>query len=144
MRRDRAGSPWDIEQSEGGLFDVELIISTLIYRHAGAQPALQKSQPAEALDHMARAGILNVEVAETLKGARAFWTRLATARALARWSDPQREPVRPRFAALLARAAEVDSFAQVRPIMRGYAEEVTRLYAQLVLGRPSAGLVANA
>lgn len=144
LRRDRAGSPWDLEQSEGGLFDVELIISTLIYRHAGAQPALQSSQPAEALDHMARAGIINLEVAETLKGARAFWTRLAAARALARWSDPQREPVRPRFAALLARAAEVDSFAQVRPIMRGYAEEVTRLYAQLVLGRPSAGLVATA
>lgn len=144
LRRDRAGSAWDLEQSEGGLFDVELIISTLIYRHAGAQPALQKSEPAEALDHMARAGILNLEVAETLKGARAFWTRLAVARALARWSDPQREPVRPRFAGLLARAAEVDSFAQVRPIMRGYAEEVTRLYAQLVLGRPSVGLVANA
>lgn len=144
LRRDRAGSPWDLEQSEGGLFDVELIISTLIYRHAGAQPALQTSQPPEALDHMARAGLISVEVAETLKGARAFWTRLATARALARWSDPQREPVRPRFAAVLARAAEVDSFAQVRPIMRGYAEEVTRLYAQLVLGRPSASLVANA
>lgn len=144
LRRDRAGSPWDLEQAEGGLFDVELIISTLIYRHAGAQPALQTSPPPDALDHMARAGIINVEVAETLKGARAFWTRLATARALARWSDPQREPVRPRFAKLLARAAEVDSFAQVRPIMRGYADEVSRLYAQLVLGRPSVGLVANA
>lgn len=144
LRRDRAGSAWDLEQSEGGLFDVELIISTLIYRHAGAQPALQTADPAVALDHMARAGLLAPEVSETLKGARAFWTRLATARALARWSDPQREPVRPRFAKLLARAAEVDSFAQVRPIMRGYAEEVTRLYAQLVLGRPSAGLVANA
>ena len=144
LRRDRAGSPWDLEQSEGGLFDVELIISTLIYRHAGAQPALQTSAPDGALDHMARAGIVSLEVAETLKGARAFWTRLAVARALARWSDPQREPVRPRFAALLARAAEVDSFSQVRPIMRGYAEEVTRLYAQLVLGRPSAGLVASA
>jgi len=144
LRRDRAGSPWDIEQSEGGLFDVELIISTLIYRHAGAQPALQIGAPADALDHMARAGIITVEVAETLKGARAFWTRLATARALARWSDPQREPVRPRFAKLLAKAAEVDSFAQVRPIMRGYAEEVSRLYAQLVLGRPSIGLAANA
>ncbi len=144
LRRDRAGSAWDLEQAEGGLFDVELIISTLIYRHAGAQPALQSASPPDALDHMARAGILTVEVAETLKGARAFWTRLATARALARWSDPQREPVRPRFAKLLARAAEVDSFAQVRPIMRGYAEEVTRLYAQLVLGRPSIGLVANA
>lgn len=144
LRRDRAGSPWDIEQTEGGLFDVELIISTLIYRHAGSQPALQKSSPAEALDHMARSGLIAVEVAETLKGARAFWTRLATARALARWSDPQREPVRPRFAKLLARAAEVDSFAQVRPIMRGYADEVSRLYAQLVLGRPSTGLAASA
>lgn len=144
LRRDRAGSAWDLEQSEGGLFDVDLIVSTLIYRHAGAQPALQTVSPADALDHMARAGILTVEVAETLKGARAFWTRLATARALARWSNPQREPVRPRFAGLLARAAEVDSFAQVRPIMRGYADEVTRLYAQLVLGRPSIGLIANA
>ena len=93
---------------------------------------------------MARSGIVSPDVAETLKGARAFWTRLATARALARWSDPQREPVRPRFAALLARAAAVESFSHVRPIMRGYAEEVARLYAQLVLGRPSVGLVANA
>jgi glutamate-ammonia-ligase adenylyltransferase len=42
LRRDRAGSPWDLEKSEGGLFDVELIVSTLIYRHAGALPALQK------------------------------------------------------------------------------------------------------
>jgi [glutamine synthetase] adenylyltransferase / [glutamine synthetase]-adenylyl-L-tyrosine phosphorylase len=142
LRRDKAGSPWDLEQSEGGLFDVELIISTLIYRHAGALPALQKSSIEDALDLMARSGVLTAEVAETLKGARAFWTRLATARALARWSDPGREPVRPRFAKLLARAAEVDSFAQVRPIMRGYAEEVTRLYSQLVLGRPSIGLAA--
>ncbi|MDZ7627910.1 MAG: hypothetical protein U5J99_05805 [Parvularculaceae bacterium] len=144
IRRDKAGSPWDLEQSEGGLFDVELIISTLIYRHAGALPALQKSTPEEALDLMARSSIVTQEVAETLKGSRAFWTRLATARALARWSDPQREPVRPRFAKLLARAAEVDNFAQVRPIMRGYAEEVTRLYGQLVLGRPSFGLAATA
>ena len=144
LRRDKAGSPWDLEQSEGGLFDVELIISTLIYRHAGALPALQKSSPDDALDLMARSGIVTAEVAETLKGSRAFWTRLATARALARWSDPGREPVRPRYAKLLARAAEVDSFAQVRPIMRGYAEEVTRLYSQLVLGRPSISLAASA
>ncbi|MCA8888807.1 MAG: hypothetical protein KDA46_08265 [Parvularculaceae bacterium] len=144
LRRDKAGSAWDFEHAEGGLFDVDLIISTLIYRHAGAQPGLQKMTASEALDLMARAGILTGDVAETLKGARAFWTRLAAARALARWSDPQQEPVRPRFAALLARAAEVDNFAQVRPIMRGYGEEVTRLYAQLVLGRPSLSLVANA
>lgn len=144
LRRDKAGSPWDLEQSEGGLFDVELIVSTLIYRHAGALPALQKSTPEEALDLMARSGVVTPETAETLKGSRAFWTRLATARALARWSDPNREPVRPRFAKLLARAAEVDSFAQVRPIMRGYSEEVTRLYSQLVLGRPSIGLAASA
>jgi glutamate-ammonia-ligase adenylyltransferase len=143
LRRDKAGSAWDFEHSEGGLFDVDLIISTLIYRHAGAQPGLQKMTAYEALDLMSRAGILTADVAETLKGARAFWTRLAAARALARWSDPQQEPVRPRFAALLARAAEVENFTQVRPIMRGYAEEVTRLYGQLVLGRPSLSLVAN-
>jgi glutamine synthetase adenylyltransferase len=144
LRRDKSGSTWDFIQSEGGLSDVELIISMLVYRHAGAAPALQTLAPSEALDLMGRSNMLTPEVAETLKGARAFWTRLATARALARWSDPQQEPVRPRFAKLLARAAEVDSYVQVRPIMRGYADEVSRLYAQLVLGRPSLALVANA
>ncbi|MEQ8749979.1 MAG: hypothetical protein RIC52_09400 [Amphiplicatus sp.] len=143
LRRDKA-CEWDLEQAEGGLHDVELIISTLIYRHAAAQPAIQETDIDSALDTLARAGLVPQSVVETLKSARAFWARLATARALARWSDPQREPVRPRFATLLARAAEVERFAQVRPMMRGYAEEVSRLYAQLVLGRPSLSLVANA
>lgn len=144
LRRDKAASQWDLEQAEGGLHDVELIISTLIYRHAAAQPAVQNGDINAALDGLARAGLVPADVAETLKSARAFWTRLATARALARWSDPHREPVRRRFAALLARAAEVERFSQVRPLMRGYAEETGRLYAQLVLGRPSLSLVANA
>lgn len=144
LRRDKAASEWDLEQAEGGLHDVELIISTLIYRHAAAQPSIQNGDVNAALDSLVRASLVPAEVAETLKSARAFWTRLATARALARWSDPHSEPVRRRFAALLARAAEVEKFAQVRPLMRGYADEATRLYAQLVLGRPSLSLVANA
>lgn len=143
LRRDKAGSDWDLEQSEGGLYDVELIISTLIYRHAAAQPATQEGGVNASLDTMARANLITGDVAETLKAARAFWTRLATARALARWSDPHREPVRRRFAALLARAAEVERYSQIRPLMRGYAEETSRLYAQLVLGRPSLSLIAN-
>lgn len=144
LRRDKAASEWDLEQSEGGLHDVELIISTLIYRNAAAQPAIQNGDVGAALDCLSRANLLAPEVAESLKSARAFWTRLATARALARWSDPHREPVRRRFAALLARAAEVERFSQVRPLMRGYADETGRLYAQLVLGRPSLSLVASA
>lgn len=144
LRRDKAGSDWDIDQAEGGLYDVELIISTLIYRHAAAQPATQEGGVNNALDTLARANLISADVAETLKSARAFWTRLATARALARWTDPQREPVRKRFATLLARAAEVERFSQIRPLMRGYAEETSRLYAQLVLGRPSLSLAAGA
>jgi glutamine synthetase adenylyltransferase len=144
LRRDKSASEWDFDQTEGGLHDVELIISTLIYRNAAAQPGIQDADVYSALDILARAGALPANVAETLKAARAFWTRLAAARALARWSDPHREPVRSRFAALLARAAQVEKFAQVRPIMRGYADEVGRLYAQLVLGRPALSLVASA
>jgi glutamate-ammonia-ligase adenylyltransferase len=136
LRRDKSGSDWDLMQIEGGLADVDLIIGTLIYKHAAALPALQELAVDDALDALARSGFLASSAAETLKSARAFWRRLATARALARWSDPQREPVRNRFAALLARAAEVDRYALVRPLMRGYADEISRLYAQLVLGRP--------
>ncbi len=143
LRRDRASSLWDLDQIEGGLTDVELIISTLIYRHAAAQPSLQSENVDTALDVMARANILSPDVADTLKSARRFWIRMKTVRALARWSDPERSPVRQRFADLIAIAAEVDHFNAVKPMMRGYAEEVTRLYAQLVLGRPSIGLVAN-
>jgi len=143
LRRDRAGSTWDLHYIEGGLFDTDLIISTLIYRHAAAQPGVQNVRPPVALDLLERSGLIPADVSETLKSAHAFWTRLATAQALARWSDPQREPVRRRFASLLARAAEVERFNQVRPIMHGYADEVSRLYAQLVLGRPSLSLVSN-
>ena len=144
MRRIRTTSEWDFETIEGGLQDVELIISTLIYRHAAAHPAIQTQSVDEALDVLERAGGVAHDVAATLKAARSFWLRLATAKTFAKWSDPARQPVRPRFAALLARAAEVDSFQQVKPLMRGYADEVNRLYAQLVLGRPVSGLVANA
>lgn len=142
LRRDRAGSEWDVVGGEGALGDVDLIIGTLVYKHGAALPALQAMEAGAALDALARAGLLPQSLAETLKSARSFWTRLATARALARWSDPQREPVRSRFGALLARAAAVERFALIRPLMRGYAEEVSRLYAQLVLGRPASSLAA--
>jgi glutamate-ammonia-ligase adenylyltransferase len=143
LRRDRSASEWDLDHVDGGPLDVDLLISTLIYRHAAAQPAIQQTGPDGALDILAKAGLVSQNVADTLKSARRFWARLATAKALARWSDPQTEPVRPRFAALLAHAAGVQRFQEIRPLMRGHAEEVSRLYTQLVLGRPAQSLVAN-
>ncbi|MBY0421390.1 MAG: hypothetical protein K2Q06_03730, partial [Parvularculaceae bacterium] len=143
LRRDRSASDWDLEHLEGGPFDVDLLISMLIYRHAAAQPAAQSADPDAALDVLVKAGLVSHQVAHTLKSARAFYARIATAKALARWSDPQTEPVRPRFAQLLAHAAGVARFQDIRPLLRGHAEEVTRLYAQLVLGRPAQSLVAN-
>ncbi len=144
MRRERAASDWDIDRLEGGRLDVELVISTLIYRHASAHPFVQETRVGEALDAMARSGLLPEETAQALKSAREFWARLQVVRALAQWSDPVREPVRPRFGKLIARAAGVQKFDQVRPLMRGYADDVTRCYAQLVLGRPSLSVVAQA
>jgi hypothetical protein len=38
----------------------------------------------------------------------------------------------------------VQKFEQVRPMMRGYADEVARSYAQLVLGRPSLNVASHA
>ena len=144
MRRERPSSEWDIDRLEGGRLDVELVISTLIYKHAAAHPFVQEGSVDEALGAMARSGLLPEETAQALKSARAFWTRLQVVRALAQWSDPVREPVRPRFGALIARAAGVQKFDQVRPLMRGYADDVTRAYSQLVLGRPSLSVVAQA
>lgn len=144
MRRERASSDWDIDRLEGGRADVELVISTLIYKHASAHPFVQDASPAEALEAMARSGLISEETAQALSSARAFWARLQLVRALSGWSDPLKAPVRRRFGGLIARAAGVQKFDQVRPIMRGYADEVTRAYAQIVLGRPSINVASHA
>ena len=136
MRRERATSDWDIDRLEGGRADVELVISTLIYKHASAHPFVQDTPPGEALGAMARSGLISEETAQGLASARAFWARLRLVRSLGQWSDPLRAPVRRRFGGLIARAAGVQKFEQVRPMMRGYADEVSRSYAQIVLGRP--------
>ena len=136
MRRERATSDWDIDRLEGGRADVELVISTLIYKHASAHPFVQDTPPGEALGAMARSGLISEETAQGLASARAFWARLQLVRSLGQWSDPLRAPVRRRFGGLIARAAGVQKFEQVRPMMRGYADEVSRSYAQIVLGRP--------
>ena len=143
LRRDKAGSEWDLDALEGGPRDVDLIVSTLIYRHAAAQPAIQGVAPDEALGVLVRAGLIEQPVAHTLTEAGAFWNRLSIVRALSQWSDPHTAPVRKRLGKMIARAAEVENFSQVRPIKRGYADEVTRLYAQLVLGRQSLSMASN-
>ncbi len=144
MRRERPASEWDIDRLEGGRLDVELVISTLIYRHAPAHPFVQELSVHEALDAMARSSLIPEETVKALQSARAFWTRLQVVRALAQWSDPVRAPARPRFSRLIARAAGVEKFDQIRPLMRGYGDDVSRLYAQLVLGRPALNVVTQA
>ncbi|WP_375207747.1 hypothetical protein [Hyphococcus sp.] len=144
MRRERPSSDWDIDRLEGGRSDVELVISTLIYKHASAHPFVQDVSPAEALDAMARSGLISEETAKTLASARSFWARLQLVRALSGWTDPLKAPVRRRFGGIIARAAGVQKFDQVRPMMRGYADEVTRSYAQIVLGRPSLNVASHA
>lgn len=143
MRRERASSEWDIDRVEGGRQDIELVVSTLIYRHASAHPAVQKESVYDAIATMARADLIPEETAQALQSARAFWTRLQVVRALGQWTDPVAQPIRPRFGNLLARAAGVDKFDQVRPMMRGYADDTSRFYAQLVLGRPSLSVVSQ-
>ncbi|MEM9495278.1 MAG: hypothetical protein AAGA09_04695 [Pseudomonadota bacterium] len=144
MRRDRPSSEWDLDRIEGGRSDAELVISTLIYRHAASHPFVQTLPVDEALSAMVRSDLIADDAAKTLQFARAFWTRLQVARALGGWSDPVQAPIRQRFGALLARAAGVERVEQVRPLMHGYGDDVSRLYAQLVLGRPPLNLIAEA
>ena len=144
MRRERPHSDWDVDRLEGGRLDVELVISTLIFKHAASHPFVQETDASEALDAMARSNLISDESAQALKSARGFWTRLQVVRALAQWDDPVRSPVRKRLANLISRAAGVQKFDQVRPLMRGYSEDVTRQYALIVLGRPPLTVVAQA
>ena len=144
MRRERPSSEWDIDRLEGGRLDVELVISTLIYKHASANPVIQESDADEALDFLGRSNLISEETAQALKSARSFWARLQLVRSLAQWSDPVQSPIRRRFGHLIARAAGVEKFDQVRPLMRGYSDDITRHYAQLVLGRPSLSVVDQA
>ena len=143
LRRDRASSEWDIDRIEGGRCDVELIISTLIFRHASVHPSLQTLEIPDALDAMVRAEIIDPSAAKSLKSARAFWSRIQIIRALACWSDPISVPIRARLAALISRAGGVAQIDELRPLMRGHCEEMARTYAQFVLGRPPVSIIAN-
>jgi hypothetical protein len=144
MRRDRPNSEWDIDRLEGGRLDVELVVGALIYRAAPSHPIVQEISINEAIESIARSDLLTEEAARSLIAARNFWTRLQVLRALAQWSDPVRAPVRKRFSGLIARAAGVRNFDQVRPLMAGYADDVSRHYAQLVLGRPALSVISQA
>ena len=141
MRRERATSEWDIDRLEGGRNDVELVVSALIYRHASSHPFIQETSVDDALDALARADLIADNAAQALKSARNFWIRMQLVRALGQWSDPVRESIRPRFAQLIAKAGGVQEFHQIRPLMNGYADDVTRFYGQLVLGRPTLNVV---
>ena len=144
MHRERASSDWDIDRLEGGRNDVELVISALIYRYACMQPGVYDGDVGAALELMARAGLISEETAGSLLSARQFWARLQTVRALANWSDPVKSPVRKRFGDMIARAAGVDRFEQVRPLMVGYADEVAQHYAHFIVGRPPLSVVRQA
>ncbi|MEL7028636.1 MAG: hypothetical protein AAGL49_05360, partial [Pseudomonadota bacterium] len=134
-RQDRARSPWDVRRISGGLDDIDLIIGALRVKHGGSHAYVLGADPDECLDAMARASLIDSQHASELAETRAFWLRIAAAQAFANWSDPESEPIGPRLAGLLARAAGVDDIAHVHPLMRGHADRANVLYNHLVLGR---------
>ncbi|MEO1707838.1 MAG: hypothetical protein AAFR69_08915, partial [Pseudomonadota bacterium] len=126
---------WAVDQRDGTAQDIDLMISILFFRHAASHPFLCAAAPRDALLAMADAGLIEAETAHSLIHARDFWRQINVVKAFSAWQSPDASPISKRFGALLARACGVNRFEQTGPILRGYADDGLRLYAQIVQGR---------
>ncbi len=131
----KTSSLWDIDHLDGGQRDIDLIIKILMYRYSAAHPYLQEMETEAALAALADMDIIDPETVTTLINARKFWASINLVKAWSGWSTPEMVPVRKRFSTVIARATGVTSFSNIPPLIRGYADDGSRLYAKLVLNR---------
>jgi glutamate-ammonia-ligase adenylyltransferase len=77
MAKEHTGkSIWDIKHRRGGLVDIEFTAQYLMLRHAHNHPEVLSQNTADALDRLARAGLLDTDTAADLRSVLSLWQRL--------------------------------------------------------------------
>jgi [glutamine synthetase] adenylyltransferase / [glutamine synthetase]-adenylyl-L-tyrosine phosphorylase len=104
---------WDLKHAPGGLVDIEFIAQTLQLVHAQARPDVLDTNTVAALARLKDAGLLAADDADLLIAAAGLQHALTQVLRIALDETPNIEDATPGLKALLTRAAEWSSFAQV-------------------------------
>ena len=126
-------SIWDLKQSRGGLVDLEFILQYLLLRHGAMHPDILQANPLQALEAMARAGLLEAKTLRILRLAGPLYATLLAATRLAgreEAGDPALWP--PALAKRLPQLVGDDNLAALSERLEDCQRQVHKLFVTLV------------
>jgi glutamate-ammonia-ligase adenylyltransferase len=144
MARERKGDDvWEVKHYRGGLVDVEFITQYLQLRHAHAHPEVLATNTADALGRIARAGLIDADVAAELIAATRLWRNVQGLLRLnlAATFDDATAPTGLRN--LLVEVVDTKDFHDLKTKMEQAAAAVRSHFAALV-GEPASAAVHGA
>jgi len=136
LRREPAASAWDLFRMDGGLQDLEFVVSALAFQHGSTHPYAIENGIETALSGLERAGLVQPDSRRDIEAAGSAFCGLAAFQAIVGWRDPKTDRFPKRLAAMAARAVGVSSADHIEPLVGGHADRVKALYRRLVDGRP--------
>ncbi len=123
---------WDVKHVRGGLVDAEFIAQFLQLRHAAAQPGVLRTNTAEALAALARAGFLERPLADALIDAVRLWRRIQGMLRLTVGRQFDEAALPDGLQRSLAQAGGAADFFQLKEQMLAAASTVRSAYEEIV------------
>ncbi len=125
-------NPWEVKQRRGGLVDIDFIAQYLQLRWAAEYPALLHTSTQAVLAEAERLGLLAEDDAETLSAALDLWVAVQQILRQTIAGDFSEEKAPGRLKEVLARAANLPHFSQLKADMAERAAQVSALYDRLI------------
>jgi glutamate-ammonia-ligase adenylyltransferase len=127
-----ARSLFDVKPMRGGLIDVEFIAQYLLLRHAHDNPGILAPNTMDALQRVARAGLIDARAGDDLVAALKLWQRLQGAIRLCYRDGFDPEKATEGARRILVEAAEAPDFAALEKKMEDAAAAVRAYFHDLV------------
>jgi glutamate-ammonia-ligase adenylyltransferase len=123
---------WDLKHAPGGLVDIEFIVQTLQLVHGPSRPDILDTNTIAALEKLRVAGFLSGADADVLIEAARLQHALTQVLRIALDETPNIEDATPGLKALLTRAADCGSFAQVQMKLARLQTQTRDIFARLL------------
>jgi glutamate-ammonia-ligase adenylyltransferase len=123
---------WDLKHAPGGLVDIEFIVQTLELVHGPEQPEVLDTNTIAALAKLRAANFLSPADARVLTDAARLQHALTQVLRFALDETPNIEEATPGLKALLTRAADAGSFAQVQMKLARLQTETRDIFNRLL------------
>jgi glutamate-ammonia-ligase adenylyltransferase len=125
---------FDLKYAPGGLVDIEFIAQALQLVHGQSAPAILDANTIAALQNLNEAGFLGADEARTLIASARLQHALTQVLRIAVDETPDIGQATPGLKALLTRAADMGSFAQVEARLAALQRDTRALFGRLLEG----------